>query len=94
MNYTDLDNSNDCDKITNNCTDNENNIDILIPTLLLTIPCGSSFLCLMILMIYTLFKHSFEKKQMEKFFFPTQPVGCIITVPSECGKSVFLTNLL
>ena len=39
-----------------NCTDDENNFDIVILTLLLKIPCGSSFLCLMSLMIYTLFK--------------------------------------
>ena len=40
----------------NNCTPNENNFDIIIPTLLLTIPCGLSFLCLMSLMVYTLIK--------------------------------------
>ena len=40
----------------NNCTDNENNINIIIPTLLLTIPCGLSFLRLMSLMLYTLIK--------------------------------------
>ena len=31
---------------------------------------------------------------MEKFLYPNHPVRCIITGPSECGKSVFLTNLL
>ena len=31
---------------------------------------------------------------MEKFFHPTHPVMCIITGPSEAGKSVFLTNLI
>ena len=37
----DSDNStNDYDSFTNNCTDNEINFDIVIPTLLLTIPCG------------------------------------------------------
>ena len=30
---------------------------------------------------------------MEKFLYPTHPVTCIITGPSECGKSYFLTNL-
>ena len=39
-----------------NCTNNESNIDIIIPSLLLTIPCGLSFLCLMSLMVYTLMK--------------------------------------
>ena len=31
---------------------------------------------------------------MEEFLYPTHPVRCIITGPSECGKSVFLTNLI
>ena len=31
---------------------------------------------------------------MEKFLFPTRPVCCIITGPSECRESVFLTNLI
>ena len=31
---------------------------------------------------------------MEKYLYPNHPVRCIITGPSECGKSVFLTNLL
>ena len=31
---------------------------------------------------------------MEKFLYPTHPVRCIFTGPSECGKSVFLTNLI
>ena len=30
---------------------------------------------------------------MEKRLYPNHPVRCIITGPSECGKSVFLTNL-
>ena len=29
---------------------------------------------------------------MEKTLYPTHPVRCIITGPSQCGKSVFLTN--
>ena len=37
-------------------TVDENKVDIIIPTLLLTIPYGLSFLCLMSLMIYTLIK--------------------------------------
>ena len=35
---------------------NENNIDIIIPAIFLTIPCGLSFLCLMSLMVYTLIR--------------------------------------
>ena len=31
---------------------------------------------------------------MEKFLYPKHPVRCIITGPSECGKSVFLTKLV
>ena len=31
---------------------------------------------------------------MVKFLYPTLPVPCVITGPSECGKSVFLTNLI
>ena len=39
MNVTNI--TDDYDNITfTNCTDNENNIDIFIPTLLLTIACG------------------------------------------------------
>ena len=31
---------------------------------------------------------------MEKLLYPKHPVRCIITGPSECGKSIFLTNLI
>ena len=31
---------------------------------------------------------------MEKFSYPNHPARVIITGPSECGKSVFLTNLI
>ena len=31
---------------------------------------------------------------MEKILYPHHPVKCIITGPSNSGKSVFLTNLL
>ena len=64
-NITDLNTTNNCDNITDlnttnnitdNCTDNENNIDIIIPTLLLTIPYVLSFLCLRSLTVYTLSK--------------------------------------
>ena len=56
-NYTDHDNM-----TLTNCTNNENNIDIFIPTFLLTIPCGLSFLCLMSLMVYTSIKPLFNIK--------------------------------
>ena len=45
-----------------NCNINENIIDIIIPTLLLTIPRGLSFLYLLSLMVYTLIKHLFNNK--------------------------------
>ena len=31
---------------------------------------------------------------MDKILYPIRPLRCIITGPSECGKSVFLTNLI
>ena len=31
---------------------------------------------------------------MEKVLYPNHPLRCITTGPSECGKSVFLTNLI
>ena len=31
---------------------------------------------------------------MEKFLYPQHPVRCFITGPSQCGKSVLLTNLI
>ena len=55
-NYTDYDN-----KTLSNCTNNETNFDINIPTLLLTIPCGLSFSCLLSLMVYTLIKSSINE---------------------------------
>ena len=47
----------DYDKMTQtDCTDNEYIIDIFIPTLLLAMPCGLSFLCFISLIVYTLIK--------------------------------------
>ena len=31
---------------------------------------------------------------MEKYLYPNHPVRCIITSPSNVGKSIFLTNLI
>ena len=60
---------NDNDNITlSNCTKNENNIDIFIPTLLFTIPCGLSILYVMSLMIHTLLKPLFNNKWWRSFF--------------------------
>ena len=57
MNITNI--TDDYDNITeyDNC-----NIDIIIPALLFTLPCGLSFLCLISLMVYTLVKPLINKK--------------------------------
>ena len=62
MNITNI--TDDYDNITeydNNTNTNDCNIDIIIPALLFTIPCGLSFLCLISLMVYTLIKPLFNK---------------------------------
>ena len=54
--------TNDYDNMTlPNCTNNENNIEIIIP-LFTIIPRGLSVLCLISLMVYTLIKPLFNKK--------------------------------
>ena len=64
---------NDYDNITStnlsisNCKNNENNIHKIIPSSLLTIPCGLSFFCQMGFMVYTLIKTLFNNKELEKF---------------------------
>ena len=88
------DDYNDTLSINNNYTNNENNIEIII-SLFIIIPCGFSLICLISLMVYTLNKPLFKKNKlfkMDKFLYPTHPVRCFITGPSECGKSVFLTK--
>ena len=47
-NVTDYDYmTDDCnDTLSSNCTTNKKNVDINIPALLFTIPCGLSFVCL------------------------------------------------
>ena len=62
MNITKI--TDDYDNITeyDNTTDtNDCNIDIIIPALLFTIPCGISFLCLISLLVYTLVKPSVNR---------------------------------
>ena len=54
----------------------------------------SIILCLMSLMEYTLIKPLIRKMEIDKILYPQHPFRCIITGPSECGKSVFLTNLI
>ena len=63
MNVTNI--TNDYDNITeyDNLRDtNKCNIDIIIPAILFTIPCGLSFLCLISLVVYTLIKSLFNNK--------------------------------
>ena len=55
----DYDNITEYDKTTDT---NDCNIDIIIPALFFTIPCGLSFLCLISLMVYTLVKPLIAKK--------------------------------
>ena len=60
MNITNItDDSNNTDILDeyNNC-----NIDIIIPALLFTIPCGLSFFCLISIMVYTLIKPVINNK--------------------------------
>ena len=55
------DDYNDSLSINNNCTNNDNNIEIILP--LFTIkPCGMSLICLISLMVYTLIKPLIRKK--------------------------------
>ena len=72
LNVTDYENMtddyNDSLSINNNCTLNENNIDIIIPTILPTKPCGLSFLCLMSLNVYTLIKPLINNKSRKKSY--------------------------
>ena len=49
------DDYNDTLSINNNCTNNDNNIEIILP-LITIIPSGLSFICLISLMVYTLVK--------------------------------------
>ena len=90
MNVTDYDNRTD----DYNDSLSINNFDIFLPTLILLLPCGVSFLCLISLMVYTSIKPLFNGNYLEKILYPTYPVRCIITGPSECGESVFLTTLI
>ena len=66
MNVTDYgnmtDDYNNSVSIIINCTNIENNINIIIATLLLTIPGGLSFLCLLPVMVFTSIKPLFNNK--------------------------------
>ena len=58
MNVTNITNDYEYDNTTDT---NNGNIDIIIPALLFTLPCGLSILCLISLMVYTLVKPLFNK---------------------------------
>ena len=64
---TDYDNFTNDYNFTNNYTNNEKNIDVFIPTLLFTRPCGLSFFCLISLMVYTLIKPFLNNKKWRTF---------------------------
>ena len=57
-----IDDYNDNLSINNNCTNDDNNIEIIIP-LITKIPCGMSLICLISLMAYTLVKPLVNKKK-------------------------------
>ena len=62
MNITNVtDDYNDSLSIKKNCTNNDNNIDIIIP-LFTIIPCGMSLVFLLSLMVFTLIKPLMRKK--------------------------------
>ena len=61
MNITNItDDYDDTLSINNNCTNNDNNIQIVIPIITI-IPCGMSLICLISLMVYTLVKPLLRK---------------------------------
>ena len=70
------DNITDYTNITDNCTINENNIVIIILTLLDTILCALSFLCSMSLIVYTLIKPLFNNKCWRNFY--TQIIQLVV----------------
>ena len=55
------DDYNDTLSTNNNCTNNDNNIEIVI-TLITIMPCGLSLICLISLKLYNLIKPLFNKK--------------------------------
>ena len=55
------DDYNDTLSINNNCTNNDNNVERVLP-LITIIPCGRSLICLISLMVYTLIKPLYIKK--------------------------------
>ena len=56
------DDYNDTLSMNKDCTNNENSFEIVIP-LITIIPCTLSLICLSLLMVYTLIKPLFNKKE-------------------------------
>ena len=61
INVTDYDNISSTNISLCNCTNNDNNIEIVIP-LITIIPFIMSLICLLFLMVYTIIKPLFYKK--------------------------------
>ena len=78
-----------------NCmkSENEDN-NIIIKCLLSSIPSSVLLLWLISLNIWTMLEPLLLKKKLDKYLYQSHPVRCIIADPSDCGKSVFLTNLI
>ena len=55
------DDYNDTSSINNNCTNNDNNVEIII-RLITIIPCGMSLISLISFMVYTLIETLLKKK--------------------------------
>ena len=83
------------ENITIKFRDHENDKFIIISEfLLLTIPSSVLFLSLLGVIMWTTLETSLTNKKMVKFLCPSSPVCCSITVPSNRGKSYFLTRLI
>ena len=54
--------------INNNCSNKDNNMEITLP-LFTVIPCGMSLMCLTFLMVYTLIKPLFNKKNTYNYIY-------------------------
>ena len=48
----------------------------------------------MVILFIRDYMYNYTLKRTETFLYPTHPVRFIIKGPSECGKSVFLTNFI
>ena len=75
-NYTKI--LNDYDNMTlSNCTNNERKINIIVPGLLFTIPCGLSFLCVLSFKVYIIINPLINSKSIWKNVF-TQLIQFVV----------------